>query len=124
MKNETNWQKLGLALVLLAFLIWGGSYVIKQGKTKQAVQQTQETQIISYQGVEGKNALELLQKEHQVNFQTSDFGVFVTEIDGIKNTEDTFWMYYVNEKLAEVAADKYATKEGDKIEWKYEKVQW
>jgi len=123
MGKETNWTKLGVALVLLGLLIWGGRYVIKQGVSKKAAWQTQEVKTISYLGVEGKNALELLRNTHQVDFQTSDFGVFVTEIDGVKNTSDTFWMYYVNDKLAEVAADQYVTKEGDKIEWKYEKAQ-
>lgn len=121
--KRVEWQKLGLALILLALLIWGGNYLIKQGKIKQVEKQAQEVKTISYLGIEGKNAFELLQKEHRVSFQTSEFGVFVTEIDGVKNTSDTFWMYYVNGKLAPVAADKYVTKKGDKIEWRYEKAK-
>lgn len=121
MKQKTNWSKLGLALVLLALLIWGGSYVVNQGKSKQTQQEAEQVKTISYVGVEGKTALELLATEHQVDYQTSEFGAFVSEIDGIKNTSDTFWMFYVNGNLAEVSADKYATKAGDKIEWKYEK---
>lgn len=123
--QKIEWQKFGLALILLCLFIWGGSYVIKQGKTKQTTSQTQQVEIktISYEGIEGKNALELLQKEHQVNFQTSDFGVFVTEIDGVKNASDTFWMFYVNGEMAPVAADKYVTKDGDRIEWRYEKAE-
>lgn len=121
MKQKTNWSKLGLALVLLALLIWGGSYVVNQGKSKQTQQEAEQVKTISYDGVEGKTALELLVLEHQANYQTSELGAFVNEIDGIKNTSDTFWMFYVNGNLAEVSADKYVTKAGDIMEWKYEK---
>jgi hypothetical protein len=53
--------------------------------------------------------------------EDSDFGVFVKEIAGRANTKDSFWLYYVNGQMAEVAADKYELREGDLVEWKYEK---
>ena len=122
--KKIEWQKLGLALVLLALLIWGGAYVIRQGKSKESSAQTQETNIISYQGIEGKTAFGLLQEKHKIEFQESDLGVFVTKIDDIENTSDTFWMYYINGQLGGVAADKYVTKAGDRIQWKYEKFSF
>ena len=122
MKQKTSWQKLGLALVLLAVIIVVGYIVINQGRVKQEARQNQEQErkTISYEGVEGKNAIELLKENHQVDAQISDLGAFVSSIDGTQNSSDTFWMFYVNGKLSEVSADQYTTKTGDKIEWKYE----
>ena len=40
---------------------------------------------------------------------------------GTENTKDLSWIYFVNGKSGEVAADKYELKNGDKVEWKYMK---
>lgn len=62
-------------------------------------------------------------KENDFNLvsEDSDFGVFIKEIGGKANTKDQFWLYFVNGKMGEVAADKYELKTGDLVEWKYEK---
>ena len=96
------------------------AFIFKAKKSEEG--QTQEqAKTVSYEGVEGKTALEILKETHQVEGQDSDFGTFVTSIDNTQNSSDTFWMFYVNGTLSGVAADKYTTKAGDKIEWKYEK---
>jgi hypothetical protein len=51
------------------------------------------------------------------------FGVFVESIGGVENgDEGRYWQYYVNGILGDVAADKKSLKEGDRVEWKFEKV--
>ena len=50
-----------------------------------------------------------------------DFGVFVEKIGDRANTKEKAWIYYINGKSGEVAADKQVLKSGDKIEWRYQK---
>ena len=72
---------------------------------------------VAYAGQDGKNALELLQAEHQVEASAEGF---VNAIDGVKPGEREFWAFYVNGKQAEVGAKDYQTKNNDRIEWKLE----
>lgn len=76
---------------------------------------------ITYDGRDGKTAFELLKASHEVESQDSDAGVFVTKINGVGGDADTYWLYYVDGKVAIMAADKYETRNGQKIEWRYEK---
>jgi len=78
---------------------------------------------ISYQGVEGKNALELLKESHEVETQKFDFGELVSSIDGQASDPSTnFWAFYVNGKMAQVGASDYQTKTSDTIEWKLDSL--
>lgn len=87
----------------------------------QAVQQQQTT--ITYQGVDGKSALDLLKSSHTVDAKHYDFGDYVTGIDGRSAASDEYWAFYVNGQLSSVGADKYITKNSDTIQWKLDKVQ-
>lgn len=54
--------------------------------------------------------------------KTYDFGVLIEAIGDKENGEDgKYWLYYVNEEMPPVAADKKEIKPGDKIEFKFEK---
>lgn len=72
---------------------------------------------VSYTGKDGKNALELLQIDHQVDVSAEGF---VNAIDGQKPGDHQFWAFYVNCKQAEVGAKDYQSKGQDLIEWKLE----
>lgn len=95
----------------------------KQDESTQDEQTVQTTTLtsISYQGQDGKTAFELLDASHELEVQQSDIGTLVTKIDGVGGESDAFWLYYVNGEPATVAADKYQTKSGDLIEWRYER---
>lgn len=56
----------------------------------------------------------------ELKFEEYDFGNLVTSIDGVTNTENQFWLVYVNDQALEVSIDKYKIKNGDHIEFKYE----
>ncbi len=59
--------------------------------------------------------------------QTSTgLGFFVEEINGIKNNtaNNTYWIYYINGKMAGVGISNYILKPNDIISWKYEKPQF
>ena len=74
-------------------------------------------------------AYDLLKKTAEVNnfeikVKQYDFGVFVEEIDGRKNTNEKAWIYFLNTVSATTAADKYIVESDDLIEWKYIEPQF
>jgi heme/copper-type cytochrome/quinol oxidase subunit 2 len=78
----------------------------------------------TYSGIQALTPYEALTKiasQQQISVQTKqyDFGVFVEAIAGKENTKDKTWIYFVNGKSGEVAADKYTLKQNDTVEWNY-----
>ena len=47
-------------------------------------------------------------------------GIFVEEINGVRGSQGKYWIYYVNDKEAEVGISKNIVKDGDIISWKQE----
>ena len=69
------------------------------------------------------NFMKKLQDEKKISFKDKTYtgmGEFVEEINGIKNGEKN-WIYYVNNKKAEVGISNYKINNGDIVSWKYEK---
>jgi len=65
-------------------------------------------------------------KAEELNFvlktKMYDFGIFIEAIGDKENGRDgKYWMYYVNNEMPMVAADKEEIKSGDKVEFKFEK---
>jgi hypothetical protein len=80
--------------------------------------------VVMYQGVEGKNALELLKQNHRVETQEfASIGEFVKSIDGVAPDSTHFWAFYLNGQQAQVGAGAYMTKNSDVIEWKLEEIK-
>lgn len=131
MKNDNNSWSISniVAIVILgALVILGGHYLGKSVGSKQSSQvagtdstfQPIVEKTISYDGQKDKTALDILKATHQVQTQDSSFGVFVTSIDDTANTDNKFWMFYVNGTLSTVSSDQYKTSDSEKIEWRYE----
>lgn len=132
--EKTSWG-LGnlIAIITLAGLvILGGHFLGNYTAQKQAQKSVAGIEsvfkpvvekVVQYEGQNDKTALELLKAGHQIETQDSSIGIFVTAIDDIKNQENKYWMFYVDGKLASVGADQYKTKDGEKIEWRYEALQ-
>jgi hypothetical protein len=78
---------------------------------------------VSYQGQDGKSAMELLKASHQVETTHYDFGDMVNSIDGVKPDAEHFWSLYINGQAATVGADAYQSKSSDTITWKLDKIQ-
>jgi hypothetical protein len=77
--------------------------------------------VITYQGEEGKTALELLKERAEVTTQTSSFGEYVESINGIKGgTDNKYWIFYINGDAATVGAGEYQTQNDEVIEWRFE----
>jgi hypothetical protein len=121
MKKQNLLKRFGVILLMLLFIAIGSGCQINKNSTSDVTPPATQSNHIAYSGVDGKNAFELLQAQHKITSTSSDFGAFVTEIDGVKNSTDKFWMFYINGTLAQSAPDKYITKQSDQIEWKYEK---
>lgn len=96
------------------------------GDATQAEDTTQVVQrdslVIELAGADSVTVFDLLQADHQVDFQGSAQGVFVKAIDSIPNGERVYWLYSVNDSMGQVACDKYVTKDGDRIRWHYRKM--
>lgn len=86
-------------------------------------QQQASSQAITYDGQDGKTALDLLKTNYQVETQDySGIGEFVKSINGISPDKDHFWAFYVNGASSNVGASQYQSKSTDKIEWKLDAI--
>ncbi len=64
-----------------------------------------------------------LEAENKISFKYKDYGEmgkFIEEINGVKNSGEKNWIYYINGKRAETGVSNYKLKPDDKITWKYE----
>lgn len=111
-----------IGAIILAF----GLYLVVPDRAvcspDRAIKKLEQTCEVSYRGVEGKNALEILKETHQVETQSFSFGEMVQSIDGVKAPATHFWAFYVNDELAQVGAGDYQTKPTDTLKWKLEAI--
>ena len=45
-------------------------------------------------------------------------GMFIEAINGVHNSNNYYWQFWVNGEYAKVAAEKYVLEDGDKVLWK------
>lgn len=65
-----------------------------------------------------------LRREDKISFTEKNYtgiGKFIDTINGIKGNNDKNWIYYVNNKKAQVGVSNYKITTGDVVSWKYEK---
>ena len=114
---------MGLILVFgILLLVTGFKNAPATSSTTSDNSITSNTSEITYQGVDGKNALELLQASHQVDVTTSGQGDFVNSIDGVTPDSNHFWSFYVNGTMSSVGASSYQTKSTDILTWKLDAI--
>jgi len=129
--------------LVLGVLVFGG-VVYRLGMWKQPVEveveevienkveileieYSEENQVmVERESAEGGSVLEFLEdvtEDEKIDLETTeyDFGVLVDSIGGVENTQENSWIYFVNEKPAEVGAGEYVLEDGDLVEWKYMK---
>ena len=123
-------NKLILTVVVVLAVVGGGvSYLSvhtnNQQPSTQAIQTSEPIKTdISYKGVEGKNALELLKQNFTVETKAYDgLGELVTSIEGATPDKTHFWSFYINGQQAQVGANAYITKTTDTVSWKLEEIQ-
>jgi hypothetical protein len=124
-------KKLFIGIAVALIILLGGAWTVWNNKlnslpkpvvkneTSQPAAPTNKN--VTYDGVEGKTALALLQQKATVVTKDSSYGPYVDSVNGVQGgTDGKYWAFYVNGTLAQVGADAYTTKTGDKIEWKFE----
>lgn len=119
--NLTNILAMVVVLLIAGLVSWGVD-VSKKNNPNNQQQAVAAVSSIAYNGQDGKNALDLLKENNKIETQDSSFGIFVTTINGIQNTNNQYWMFYVNGELSSTAPDQYQSKNSDKIEWRYQDI--
>lgn len=128
MKNLQQFGKVFLVGTAIVLIAAGCNSATKSEQANNAPATTQDqaqtkSEAISYKGVEGKTALELLKAQYQVETQNYEgVGEFVKSINGVTPSTDQFWGFYVNGKSSNVGAGDYQSKADDQIEWKLDTV--
>ena len=117
-----------ISFIVIVFLALGYFKYAPSNSDETVVSTTQniieQADQISYQGQEGKNALELLKQKYPVEVKSfSGVGEFVDAINGVKPDEKHFWSFYVNGAQSNTGASTYITKSSDVIEWKLEEIK-
>jgi|GEM_PF-533857 len=71
----------------------------------------------------GQTALGLLESAQEVELKQYDFGAMISVINGLAANKSYYWAFYINDEYAKQAADKTALNAGDKVKFKYEKIE-
>lgn len=127
-----KYRTFALVLIsLLLFVIISGfaftGYSVNKGKSETKGRVILEVDVLGSANqkiydFENITALELLQKENNVNLTYSKYGAFVECINSICSDNNNYWMYYVNGEMAPVGAGDYSVRNNDTIEFKYGKI--
>lgn len=93
-------------------------------QTTKSISYKNGDKVISYEGQNGKTALEVLESVADIETQDSSVGKMVTSINGIKaETGKTYWAFYVDGAYANEGAGTFVTKDGQNIQWKLEAIK-
>lgn len=101
----------------------GDKPVTSPTATSSGLTKNADSTEVSYEGVAGKSALDLLlQLDPSAEASGTGANAFVTTIGGRQadDAKKEFWSFYVNGQQAQVGAGSYQMKDGDKITWKLE----
>ncbi|MBA4321039.1 MAG: hypothetical protein C0412_21830 [Flavobacterium sp.] len=137
-KNILSLIGLGIIIVSAGWLIFSNNYnrpnsevIVYQKNIEKEVVLTinngEEPQILTSEFISGMTAFDLLKnkaEESGLNLKTKtyDIGIMIEAIGDKENGQDgKYWMYYVNEELPMISADKKELNPGDKVEFKFEK---
>ena len=74
---------------------------------------------------ENTTAFDLLKGHVKIAYK--DFpgvGVFINSIENISNSQDKYWMFYVDGNLSGVGVSAYVINQSTVIEMRYEKPAW
>jgi hypothetical protein len=128
-----------LALLLVAGGVWLAVGTEKEDQSAQPAESaivessddavaevtiSDDGRTVTYEGQGGYTALELLQAGTDVTTQDSDFGSFVTGINGVEaDSAQNYWAFYVGDEYADEGAGTYQATDGEQIEWRLEDLE-
>lgn len=119
LKNDKKWI-IGLVVVVLI----AGFFAFKDIQKSQRITDTKQNKYVQYQGENEKSVFELLTQKHDVEYSQSDLGVFVESVDSLSNSDNEYWIYYIDGEMGMTAADKTITQNNQNIEWKYQQLTY
>ncbi|PIP69186.1 hypothetical protein CO033_02565 [Candidatus Nomurabacteria bacterium CG_4_9_14_0_2_um_filter_32_10] len=139
-KNNKKIIWLGLTISLFFFIIFVFTKDISQNtssishpspvltqkeKTTQAFLEVNGQKLET--GIEEKESvydfMVKLKEEEKINFKDKTYtgmGKLIEEINGIKNSNEKNWIYYINGGKAQIGISNYKIQPGDVVSWKYE----
>lgn len=126
MTQQTNIIRNRAAAIVAGLVLLAGLYVLLPAKYHigyKAPVVTQAITQVTYQGIDGQNALQILEASHKVDVKHYSFGDMVTGIDGTTPDSAHTWSFYVNGKLSDVGAGDYVTKSSDSLKWQLDAIQ-
>ena len=124
MKKTNTYAKILLVASLFVFLAAGCGKKSTDNSNKGQTQNTNQT-VYTFQGQEGKTAMELLRAKYgdKLGVKVFPAGELVESINGTKaENNQTYWAFYVNGKYSNIGASQYQTKTSDVVEWRLEKI--
>ncbi|GEM_PF-1290557 len=65
--------------------------------------------------------LETLERQGGITIEKRNFpglGIFVEAIQGVHNTSNSYWQFWVNGEYSKIGASQYALKDGNRVLWK------
>jgi len=130
-RSALRFTKINISLAAAAVLVVTGGGLFWWNQSQESVAPKSPTtvhaatasppktiQYVTYHGVAGRTALELLKSHATVQTKTSSYGEFVTSINGNDGGGKKYWTFYVNGAEAQTGAGVYITTDSDTIEWK------
>ena len=78
--------------------------------------------VIELTGVDSLNVLELLKREHEVEYRGTAAGAFVTAIGPTATCAEYFWLFSINDTFPTVACDRCVVSANDRVRWHFRRV--
>lgn len=74
---------------------------------------------------ENTTAFDLLKGHVKIAYKDyPGMGVFINSIENVSNSQDNYWMFYVDGNLSGVGVSAYVINQSTVIEMRYEKPSW
>ena len=112
---------IALGIFVICALVFGALYeqgIIFPKKAEETVQVTERVTTLTYQGQDGKTALELLKSTAKTVISGEGENAYVTSINGTAaDSKKEYWTFSINGEASTVGAGSYVTKSSDVIKW-------
>lgn len=121
--NDFELMNIVAIIAIIVIMILIGVGLDRMNQNKKPIQGNVATiPSISLDCTAGQTALATLKGKTDVQTQDSTSGSIVDSINGVKNDSSNFWIFYVNSQISTTSPDSYNCQNGDKIEWRLEKI--
>lgn len=134
--ENINW-KLVIGVILTAAVVsaagtlvkqeWGGEEASEQTpivetvvEQEGAIKPSEELKVMASK--DGQTAFELLKENAEIEYQDSDFGIFVTSINGLPADDSHYWALYIDDQYSTVGAADAVLEAGQSMRWSFEKI--